>query len=199
MFDTHQPEIAAHAWASADGLSRAALFTLASIRQPFARAVSQVRRDAPNASRLARIRQCARQFRGASARHLDTLGRISDADSALYYLAGKVPGLALAKGGFLVQMLYGEVGCLDSVNAGLYGIPVEQAASYSHFKCAGRHEKGRLLRRYVAHCRAIGGSRYLWDAWCGAIASHPGVQRQQWRDAEHVSAAHVAAVLGAKL
>ena len=199
MYSEHQPEIAAHAWASPEGLARAALFTLASIRQPFARAVSQVRRDAPNASRLARIRLAARQFQGSAAKHLDTLGRISDADSALYYLAGKVPGLALAKGGFLVQMLYGGVGCLDSVNAGLYGIPEATTAHYSQFKRAGRHEQGRMLRRYVSHCQRLGGAQLLWDKWCASIAGDAGAQRKQWRDAEHVSAAHVAAVLGARL
>ena len=110
-----------------------------------------------------------------------------DNPDALLEVFLRVPGLGLAKAGFACQLFAGIVGCLDTHNIKLYGVPM---STLSYNKNAKRDEtKARRRQAYLALCERIGGSEKLWRAWCEYKASiAPG----NWDNGgESVSALHV--------
>jgi hypothetical protein len=97
-----------------------------------------------------------------------------------------VPGLGLAKAGFVVQLTRGMVGCVDRHNADAYDVPPSQLV----------FPKGRMtvkaqrhkLEAYVHLTDTIGGSRYMWEQWCIMIAAkYPDT----YESARAVSTQHV--------
>jgi hypothetical protein len=187
MFAEHQPLIAADACASPEGLARAAVFVFGTIRQPFARACPRIARFGTGASGISAIRARAREFVRDAPKHYARLEGCRTPTAALEYLAGNVPGLALAKAGFLVQMLRGDIGCIDTVNAALYRVPY--AERFGRYKQRSAYGRARALLAYVALCDKLGGSARLWDTWCEHVGS-----RGSWHGAEHVSRTHVTTI-----
>ena len=97
-----------------------------------------------------------------------------------------VPGLGLAKAGFVVQLTRGKVGCIDRHNALAYDVPPSTLV----------FPKGRMtvkaqrhkLEAYVHLTDTIGGSRYLWEQWCLMVAAkYP----DRYESALEVSAQHI--------
>ena len=79
-----------------------------------------------------------------------------------------VPGLGLVKAGFAVQLLLGEIGCIDQHNREMYGIEKRDLYYRKHkLTTAGKERKAQ---NYINICAMNGGSEYLWDIWCNHIA-----------------------------
>lgn len=104
------------------------------------------------------------------------------AEQALEILT-EVPMLGLAKAGFVAQMLGFDVGCIDSRNAGEFGLT--RAASRFD-KTDAEHVRLNRISRYATLCRSLGGARFLWNNWCEGIA-----RDEFFRTADFVSAYHV--------
>lgn len=100
----------------------------------------------------------------------------------------EVPGLGIAKSGFVAQLLGLPVGCLDTHNLRIYDIAPEA------FSYVPKRAKDRLalIESYVNLCASLGGSEALWDRWCHFIAVE---QSEHFYRAEDVSDEHVVCIL----
>lgn len=112
-------------------------------------------------------------------------------DHALLRHFLQVPGLGLVKAGFAAQLFGGRVGCLDTHNLRLYGIP---ANAVRFNKAAAEKTRERAIVRYAAACRALGGPVNLWARWCEYKAD---LSPQWFFDGASVSALHVECLHGA--
>ena len=112
----------------------------------------------------------------------------SDApDAAKLAFLTTVPGLGIAKAGFVLQLCLGTVGCMDTHNLKMYGLSPKAFATPPSQKALVEKCKA-----YIAVCDAAGGSEALWDTWCEFIAAkYPSI----WTDADHVSRDHVDSIL----
>jgi hypothetical protein len=118
--------------------------------------------------------------------HLYGATMMTDNPVDLLDLWSTVPGLGLAKAGFVVQLTRGMVGCVDRHNADAYDVPPSQLV----------FPKGRMtmdaqrhkLEQYVHLTNSIGGSAFMWEQWCIMIAAkYP----RSFESAQHVSRQHV--------
>lgn len=100
-----------------------------------------------------------------------------------------VPGLGMVKAGFAVQMLLGEVGCLDTHNLARLGL------NPSVCNPGGKGTRARIDRAiaYISLCDKLGGAQSLWDAWCVYVAVR---EPQTWQGASDVSRWHVTCIDG---
>ena len=122
----------------------------------------------------------------------DTLRHTDDklelAEELIGYFAG-LYGFGLVKAGFVVQLIFGLGGCLDTHNIKRFDIPARTFDNYSQLKtAAGRRRK---IARYTALVHDLGGPEQLWDGWCHYVADG---QPSRYRSADHVSAIHVEAL-----
>ena len=85
------------------------------------------------------------------------MGAETDAE-ALAALIREAEWLSTVKGGFVVQLTRGGLGCIDSVNKRLYGL--ETVTNSPNL--------------YPALCESLGGSVALWAHWCNAVALERG-------------------------
>ena len=203
MFDTHQAEIGAYAQHSPENMARVLKFVILTIRQPLYRVPADMELihdpHAPEEElagvlfghKAAAIAWIEADHEGVyqdlMAYHLT-----DDYTAALAYLAAK-PGLGYVKAGFVLQLCFGVVGCLDTHNLARFGIP-DSAFAASKAKAKKHVTRMGHAERYVLTCQELGGCAYLWDSWCEFVASkYPDT----YHDAEHVSALHVEAIMGA--
>ena len=95
----------------------------------------------------------------------------------------RVPGLGLAKAGFVCQLTAGLVGCIDTHNIRMYGIDEK------HLKLPNTIKSGDLRRsrieQYIRICHSIG-TEQLWDNWCNFL----GDRDKSWNNGFEVSEAH---------
>lgn len=111
----------------------------------------------------------------------DAMAAIDDAERIKVYL--RIPGIGIAKAGFICQLVFGRVGCLDSHNLRRFGLKED------HFKLkTAAKSRERQIAEYIDTCARVGGAEYLWDSWCALIGEKYGYS------AEHVSACHLIAV-----
>lgn len=101
----------------------------------------------------------------------------------------EVPGLGLAKSGFLCQMLGLDVACLDSHNLARLGLP---ATSYKLAKGIKHDLKMRKIADYVDYTRKSGGAEYWWNTWCAYVAGNSA--NKTLPNADAVSAYHWTAI-----
>ena len=109
-------------------------------------------------------------------------------DRAHLLLLG-VPGINIAKGGFILQLCWGVSGCMDSVNCKRLGI--DQRKLRIPKTLTGR-TKTRKIREYLALIEECGGTATLWDQWCHWLADRDAT----FIDAREVSRRHVEYVQG---
>jgi hypothetical protein len=102
-----------------------------------------------------------------------------------------VPGLGLAKAGFVVQLTRGMIGCVDSHNAKLYDVhPSALVFPKGRMTLDAAHNK---LQAYVNLTTAVGGSQFMWEQWCILMAEkYPS----QFSNAKSVSQTHVNIIRG---
>lgn len=100
-------------------------------------------------------------------------------------LWASVPGFGLVKGGFMVQLMHGDIGCIDSHNMKLYDIGRAQLRLDPHLTTKTRRIK---LENYINTCDMIGGAEFLWRRWCVHMADE---YPKQYDDQYDVSARHI--------
>lgn len=98
----------------------------------------------------------------------------------------RIPGLGLAKAGFVCQLTAGLVGCMDSHNVKLFGIEPKCLEYDKNIK------KEALLiekkRNYIKVCHEYG-TEFLWNNWCEFLANDSG-SNSKWVDGFHASEVH---------
>jgi hypothetical protein len=97
-----------------------------------------------------------------------------------------VPGLGLAKAGFVVQLTTGRVGCVDRHNAFAYDVAPNQL-TFPKGRMTVKAQRHKL-EAYVHLTDTIGGSEFMWEQWCIMIAAkYPNL----YDSAQAVSKQHV--------
>lgn len=77
----------------------------------------------------------------------------------------EVPGIGVAKGGFILQLGFGRVGCLDIHNySTIYNINSILNDLYIKYNKYNKYN----IKDYISICRHIG-VEALWDNWCKFI------------------------------
>ena len=196
MFKTDQPPIADYALSSDTGLERTLRFVLLSIKQPFWKMAVQMRdvdsKGMESAYLFGWKRQGLEHVRANASRLRAVLSVVpagyGDADALLQIAS--VPGLGLVKAGFVLQLVTGSAGCIDSHNLQRFGLN----ANAFRFGAATTYKtRRRKALAYLDACRNAGGCAALWDGWCDYVAEQ---QPNRWTDGAEVSRLHQTAILG---
>jgi hypothetical protein len=84
----------------------------------------------------------------------------------------RVPGLGMAKAGFVVQLLTGEAGCMDMHNIERFGLKPDTWA-VRKYKAVDKQlrEVDEKIAHYLDLVDACGGTEVLWDEWCEYVAA----------------------------
>lgn len=165
MFADHQPMIAAHA-ATPDGFADVVTFVVCTIKQHLYRVGDIVANSATTGMLTRRqrgavdyIRQHAATVRAACAATDNPIDRLR--------ILVELPNIGIAKAGFITQLCYGQVGCLDRHNLRLVGLAEK---TFQHIPTSAEALTARL-QTYAAACAALGTPAQLWDGWCALIAA----------------------------
>ena len=196
MFSTPQKAIADFALSSNVGLERTFRLVFLSIRQPFHSMAKQMRDVDDNGLQspylfgwkrdgLAFVRANASTIR-------ETLKAVpagyGDAQALLE--VATVPGLGLVKAGFVLQLVTGSAGCIDSHNLQRFGL---NANAFKYGSNASDALKRKKALAYLDACWKAGGCASLWNGWCDYVAAQ---QPKHWQSGFDVSAMHETAILG---
>jgi len=89
-------------------------------------------------------------------------------DRMMMEMLTQVPGLGLVKAGFVMQMMFGRVGCIDVHNARRFRKVTPKDLSFSPTaKFTTRLQK---IDNYIDICKGHRSTEKLWDQWCDLIA-----------------------------
>lgn len=199
MYATHAREIQAECRRSPAAFRDTLLFVIATIQVPLERvaddSMTDIRANGRHAASLWGMKGPA--FDDIERHHKRlhatlyaqaTLTPPLWVERALVELVSSIHGLNLPKAGFVLQLAFGEVGCIDTHNRRRFGL--DKARIYP--------ERGmkyptmlKHARAYTAVCQEVGGPEVLWDSWCDYVAA---LRPKIWRDGEEVSAAHLCAI-----
>lgn len=194
MFNIHGKAIQQHAQQSAEHLSDVILMVALSIQQNWSTVGYQMQ-DVKNLGAESRFLwgNKKKTYNYLQARKHFMYGQFmavinsnkSDAHKAatLMRIFLRVPGLGLAKAGFVCQLTAGLVGCIDTHNIRMYGIDEK------HLKLSNTLKSEDLRRskidQYITICHSIG-TEQLWNNWCNFL----GDRDKYWQDGYQVSEAH---------
>jgi hypothetical protein len=206
MFATHQPIIGAWARKSPDNFARVCQFVVLTIRQ----SLNEVKPafddiefgEDPEAARgrlfgfKARAWAEAWQYRQANLAFLEHIENDPDAsprqkDLAMLEFVCGLYGFGPVKAGFLLQLVFGRVGCLDTHNLNRFRIKPSAVKSSLFARLKTPAARKRFLTRYLDLCEEFGGCEKLWDSWCEYVAND---QPKAYDNAFAVSAEHVNAL-----
>ena len=191
MFAEHQPQLSRLARSSPEGFERIVTFVLCTIRMSLRDAV----KDYPIVRRGDRCRSIfgfkhdglayLRDHAASIWSELECVyecTRGEPCEDELMAIVTMIPGIGLAKGGFILQMMYGLSGCIDTHNLRRFGLTEETFATHgSRKKCLS------LIRSYRAMIANSGGTAWLWDTWCAYLAERD----HNYDSAETVSSLHL--------
>lgn len=188
MFAEHQAEIARRGRATPESFRRVCIFTLATIRVALPDACRATRKWAtsgelePMAFFGHKLDGVAWLETNAAALREQTERATTSEELIESFL--QIPGIGLAKAGFLAQLLYGRAGCLDTHNLVRFGLK-----EFKMDKGVKPETRQRHIARYLNATAMQGGPEQLWDSWCDYVG-----RAQGYGTAEDVSAMHLAAV-----
>ena len=188
MFATHQPIIAAYAQQNAENLFRVLEFVQCTIQQHFYRMPAILReRDITGTSRSLSTRQNeAIAFYWAKRKDIFTELMGATLDNERMLILTDLPGFGMVKAGFVCQLVFGTVGCLDTHNIKLYGVP----PSTLQLRGTPRAQLKRITA-YIELCNTLGCEK-LWDTWCDFVgAKYPA----KFHGGFDVSALHIACII----
>jgi tRNA nucleotidyltransferase/poly(A) polymerase len=95
----------------------------------------------------------------------DKLGEYRNDPVEMYiWILENIKGLGMPKAGFLVQLITGRLGCVDSINSKIYGTEIKTGVS-GNLRSTGNMEK---IINYITFSDPI--SKILWDDWCEIVA-----------------------------
>ena len=196
MFSMHQKAISEFALSSNVGLERTFRLVFLSIRQPFhsmAKQMQDVDDNGLQSPYLFGWKRSGLAFVRANASTLrETLKAVPEGygDAQALLDVATVPGLGLVKAGFVLQLVTGSAGCIDSHNMERFGL---NANAFKYGASASDALKRKKALAYLGACWKAGGCESLWNGWCDYVAAyHP----KHWQSGFDVSAMHQSAILG---
>lgn len=188
IYSEHIAECNAYSQASPDGLARAVRFVLATIQQQLETVPRMVTEFESMGSQSRYAWGMKRAGLDWLEIHAETLYKIAMAnrghDRELLATFLAVPGLGLVKAGFACQLFNNQVGCIDTHNIKLYGIPLSAVKYNYSLKPETLIAKQQT---YVDLCHGLGGSAALWSRWCDYVAT---VRPHNWDSGYAVSQFH---------
>jgi hypothetical protein len=174
LFQTEQPKISAYARRSPENLARVVGFVLSTIQAPIERSPDDVADIDARGLESRVLWGSKRSGLTYTYKHAcDIYNACEQAyalgdDHGLLYALLAIPGIGLPKAGFIAQLAYGRVGCLDTHNLSRFDLEAKD------FATSGLHRDGEALSnriaRYLATCRRFGGCEQLWNTWCDYVA-----------------------------
>lgn len=124
------------------------------------------------------------------------LGGTADTkDAAMMMRLMEVPGLGMVKAGFVMQMMFGRVGCMDVHNTRRF-YKVDSKDVQISAGVRKDSTKFKKLIGYVQLCKNNRSTSKLWDSWCEQLVYKP-CNRGRFASGNDVSAFHVQALVGA--
>jgi len=115
-------------------------------------------------------------------------------DRQMMLVLTDVPGLGLAKAGFVMQMMFGRVGCIDVHNLNRLRSVSKKDITFT--KIAKDPTKLEKITNYVNICKGSNSTQKLWDQWCDQLV-HKQCNRGRFESGADVSLYHARALLGA--
>lgn len=200
-FKAHQPIIGGWARECSDNFADVYRFVLATIQQPISTTpeiVASFKSEGDESKWAFGVKRDALRYIEEKAGFVyDTAEFIYREEQysggtygALLSYFASLPGLGLIKGGFLAQLVYGEIGCLDTHNIERFGLNARSFAAY-RFKAAKTvATRKAFVRHYLELCEACGGCALLWAEWCEYVAQRDN----KFKTAEEVSRIHLTAL-----
>ena len=194
MYNIHGTAIQQHAQKSAENLSDVILMVALSIQQNWSTVgyqmqdVKAVGGDSRflwgNKKKTYNYLQARKDFMyGQFMAVVNSKKPEADKAASLMRIFLRVPGLGLAKAGFVCQLTAGLVGCIDTHNIRMYGIDEK------HLKLSNTLKSEDLRRskiqQYITICHSIG-TEQLWNNWCNFL----GDRDKSWENGHQVSEAH---------
>ena len=200
MFATHQPLIGRFARENPVNWARAIRFAIVSAHRPLWQMPGEMRKidlmGAEAASSATKQAGCEYTARYAPALFAACEERAESpywqaGNAIVCHLAGRVPGLGIAKAGFAAQLIYGLSGCLDTHNLRRFNLSVRrwQWSSYKGCRPATRE---RNVAEYNSAVDGLGGTAWLWDDWCRYVA---GLDPVAYPTADRASELHIESVM----
>lgn len=120
-------------------------------------------------------------------------GTVMTKDGAMMMRLLEVPGLGLAKAGFVMQMMFGRVGCMDVHNIRrMYKVDVKDVMIS---KGAKPETKFRKIMNYVSLFQANRSTERIWDSWCEQVMYNK-CNRGRFSSADEVSRLHLTVLTG---
>ncbi len=120
-----------------------------------------------------------------------------DKSAALIEIFAARKGFGLAKGGFAIQLLYGNSGgryaaCLDSHNLKRFGISPYKFRADRFKNAKTTKTRRKIIAEYIDACDKIAGPNIaagLWNSWCEFVAAKSNGRRTGFEISElHVKA-----------
>jgi len=198
MFSTDAVAIRTAAEASPDTMARVIMFAIVTANAPLHAAANasewlgrvdfsrMAYGDVTTADRsymgaaMSGAKLAAVQHVWASRESLYRQYRTMDAVSFWNLCIDTVPGLGMVKAAFTVQMLYNELGCIDTHNLRMLGLDRNAVSG-----------KSKRKREQYLQIQSVRSSEQWWNDWCDFVATkYPA----RYSDGEQVSRLHVEAV-----
>lgn len=187
MYTTDQNCIAAFAERSPWHLRQVGLFVQATIQQHFEQ-VPLVMQDYAVAGRDSKhlSTQKRRAYDALTAEAIGFYDDLATYNGESEYLLRRIvelPGFGIVKAGFLVQLLVGDIGCLDRHSLRAAGMD-ERGFNRTP---ASAEALNTRLHVYAQLCRSLGGAERLWDNWRAYVSI---LRPKSFPTPEHVSQWH---------
>lgn len=104
----------------------------------------------------------------------------------------EVPGLGMVKAGFVMQMMFGRVGCMDVHNTRrFYKVDIKDVQISAGVRKDST--KFKKIIGYVQLCKGNRSTSRLWDSWCEQLVYKP-CNRGRFADGNEVSQFHLQAL-----
>lgn len=173
MYDREQPILARYAGESPAAFARVCTFVLLTIRNPIEKVgdyVADVDAKGSDSRYLWGHKRPGFLYVNANAQAIYAGARTATEhgdDIRLMVELLQIPSLGMAKAGFLAQICFGRIGCLDTHNLTRFDLTADR------FRLNGVSAATMVarIRSYVATCRLCGGSEELWNSWCRYVAA----------------------------
>lgn len=208
MFDTHNPVINEYMQSNYKNMVDGIMFVVLSVKAPFhtmQKQMADYRVNGVNSKYVWGFKRQTLEYLQENGKDLyDELmdlkdrkfGRygVSERDKKMMLVLTDVPGLGVVKAGFVMQMMFGRVGCIDVHNQRrLYSINPKDLV---FVKNATDRTKLQKIETYVNICKGNNSTRRLWDHWC-TLLTEKKCNKGRFTCGDDVSAFHVTALVGA--
>ncbi len=214
MFDTHNPIINEYMQSNHKNMVDGIMFVVLSVKTPFHTMQKQMEDYRVNGVNSKYVWGFKRQTLEYLLEHgedlynelmdLSTRTKFGDKkfkgrdiwthrDQQMMLVLTDVPGLGVVKAGFVMQLMFGRVGCIDVHN--LRRFYKVDAKDVKFVKIASDRIKLEKITNYVNICKGHRSPKKLWDQWCSQLV-YKTCNRGRFADGNEVSQMHVAALIG---